>query len=123
MAGKKKKLSKLEHFPHHMLKSYAVSPNLQMCLPVEDVLDDQLQALSAMLAEGESVKDAALFLFEDIYEQGWIWYPRDRWRTAWMLTFTCIKKSMHDVPNGLKVYLYSQTRHLRNPSSHYEALK
>jgi len=123
MAGRKKALTKLEHFPHHMLKKYVASPNVGLCLPVQDVIADHVQSLSVLMSEGESVKDAALFLFDDLYEQGWIWYPRDRWRTAWMLTLMCIRKSMHDVPPGLKVYLYGQTRHLRNPSAPYEALK
>jgi hypothetical protein len=119
----KRTLTKLEQFPHHMLKSYVVSPSMRICAPTQEIINDHCESLSTMLAEGESLKDAALFMFEDLYEQGWIWYPRDRWRTAWMIALICIRKSMHDVPNGLKVYLYGKVGYLRNPSSPYEALK
>lgn len=119
----------IEDYPRHVLEGYVCSPKIGTCVPVsivvkrlESAFEKQFNELNPSLPHRRRIIDSMTLLFHRVYGEGQIWYPRDRWRTAWSLTIRAAKRV--DVISKEQITaLYENVRYLRNPSSEQEAVK
>ena len=118
-------------FPKHLLRNYVCSPQNGTCIPIADVISQfkfEFQKKyshysGSDLPDTERVFQSMVWLFHRVYESGYVWYPRDRWRTAWQLSMSATKQLLGRRAESNKHRLYEAVRHLRNPSSDHEAMK
>lgn len=126
---RKKRFRIIRDYPRHRLEGFVCSPKLGTCVPVGDLVTNlesdfvsQFNALDPALPHRRRIIDSMTLLFHRVYGDGQIWYPRDRWRTAWSLTIRAAKRA--DAIGKEQISsLYENVRYLRNPSSDQEAVK
>jgi hypothetical protein len=126
---RKKRFRRIAEYPRHMLEGHVCSPKLGTCESVNVVLDRveeafvaQYEALDPSLPHRRRIIDAMTLVFHRVYGDGRIWYPRDRWRTAWSLTIRAAKRADSITSEQVSAF-YENVRYLRNPSSEQEAVK
>jgi hypothetical protein len=125
MAAKKRR----SKYTNHVLSKYACSPKQEDCV-LADELHRRAKSHFLSLYEsqiGVAPQDAALLsllgVFHQSYNEGWIWYPRDRWRTAWDTAMKAGRRNLGSTVNDLKTDFYHAVSALRNPSSRFEGMK
>lgn len=118
-------------FPRHPLRNFICSPVMGTCEPVQNVLAQFKLAFQKKYSSyaGSSTDPSHRillsleWLFHEIYGAGYVWYPRDRWRTAWQITLFVGKQTIGGRTDAYKRQLYRAVHHIRNPSSDHEAMK
>ena len=117
--------AKKTRFPKHVLSRFVCSPKLSRCEPARSVIEEYSDLFIELYesSNGNSMENALNGTFDAVYNDGWIWYPRDRWRTAWQITMTAAKQHGGTSVGPYKKSLYRHAVMLRNPSSRYEGVK
>ena len=124
-----KRFRSIPAFPRHCLENFVVSPKLGTCTALaelgEGLRGELLEvhgATDPTFGAQRRLLDSMTLLFHRVYDAGYIWYPRDRWRTAWSLTLRVAKRGFAVSP-AIKFEFYRNVSYLRNPSSPQEAMK
>lgn len=127
----KRRFVERKHFPRHPISQYICSPKNNTCEPADSLLahfELEFQKKYSKFAGGDRTPSDRIalsmaWLFHAVYEKGYLWYPRDRWRTAWQITMRVARRALGQSADAYKGRLYRSVRYLRNPSSEHEAMK